>query len=516
MTRLIDRLLDTPTARLEALVKAHDDAAKGYAPFRKYWNGDHDVRLTARLQQFLQLSGFHNENGGFRDNLCPIVIESLADRLRIASFTVPGEEPSPPSAGDPVPGDPDSGKVGPIAQFAQDVWQRNRGDKLQMDVHEAAIALGDAYVLTEWDPVEERVRISFEDPSMVRVFYDPEHTDRVLFASKRWTVASALVPVGGELPTDASVRLNVYYPDRIERWIRSGIIGGGIFRKFYDEDAPGEWPLWWTETGEEGGAPLGIAISHFANNARGEQMGRSEIADVIPLQDALNKAVVDAIRVMDSMGWPQRYGTGIREAPTDDLLASPGSFWWSNETDAKFGQMEDAGAEGIIALWNKFEESVSAVTRTPQHLFRVTNGVPSGEALKTAENGLVSKAVKRSIVFGDDWEDVMELGFRIARANNAVSGDLPPSGFLVEWENPETRGDELQHIQAINAKEGISRRQRWREYGYTDEQIERMEAELAEEPDVLEQSLSAFDAGGGAGAEMRGRPGAARNMGPAR
>ena len=506
VARFIDRLLDTPSARLEALVKSHDEARAHYEPYRKYWNGDHEVRLTARLKQFLQLSGFHAENGGFRDNLCPIVIESLSDRLRIASFSVPGEESPPPVESAPVPGDANEGKVGPIAQFAQDAWQRNRGERLQMDVHEAAVALGDAYVLTEWDPIEERVRFSFEDPAMVRVVYDPENASKVLLASKRWTVSSVIVPVTGELPTDASVRLNVYYPDRIERWIRNGLIGGGIWRKFFGDDAPDQWPIWWTDTGEEGGEPLGIAVTHFPNQARGGNFGRSEIADVIPLQDALNKAVVDAVRVMDAMGWPQRYGTGISEAPTDDLIAIPGSFWWTKEENAKFGQMEDAGAEGIINVWNKFEESVSAVTRTPQHLFRVTNGVPSGEALKTAENGLVSKAIKRSIVFGDAWEDVMELAFRIARANGAIAGELPDSGFLVEWENPETRGDELQHIQAINAKEGISRRQRWREYGYTDEQIERMESELANEPNVLEDALAAFDAGGGASAEMRGRP----------
>jgi hypothetical protein len=403
-----------------------------------------------------------------------------------------------------VTGDPQDGKVGPVAQFAAATWAFNRGDKLSMQVHEHAVGLGDAFVIVEWDPLLERVRMHFNAPELVRVWYDAEDPEKVTMASKQWVVGNS--PLATVDDRNQSVRLNVYYEDRVERYIRNGTIGGGNWRRFTDDAHP-EWPIWWTETGEAGGAPLGVPVVHFANSARAGQWGRSEIADVIPLQDALNKAVVDAVRVMDAMGWPQRYATGIADAPSDDLLASPGSFWYSSSSDASFGQLDEAGADGILALWNKFEESVASVTRTPQHLFRVTGGdMPSGEALKTAENGLVSKAIKRAIVFGDAWEDVMTIAHRIARANGQDVGELPDSGFAVEWENPETRGDELQHIQAINAKQGISRRQRWREYGYTDEQIERMEAELADEPNVLEEALAAFDAGAGASEELRGRP----------
>ena len=487
-----DTLLGTAKEELEAIVAAHDTATQQYKEYREYWEGKHAVRLTARMKQFLANNGFHGDTAGFRNNLCPLVIETLSDRLRIAGFTVPGEDV--PVAASVVPGDPEAAKIGPVAQFAAETWARNRGDRLQVRVHENAIALGDAFVMVEWDDREQRVRLAYNDPNLVRVWYDPEDSDRIIMASKRWVVSEQ---PAGAMVVDArqSVRLNVYKPDRIERYIRNGLIGGGVWRHFTDAANP-EWPIDWTDNGE----PLGIPVVHFANNDRGAQYGRSEIADVVPLQDALNKAVVDVVRVMDAQGWPQRYALGVSEAPSDDLVSVPGAMFWSASKEATMGTLDAATPMGLIELWNKFEESVAAITRTPQHAFRVTNGLPSGEALKTAESGLVAKAEKRGIVFGDAWEDVMTIALRLGQANGKISAELPDSGFAVEWESFETRDDELQRIQAINSKEGISERQRWREYGYTDEQIERMEKEKEQEREVEAEVVAtslggAFDRG---------------------
>jgi hypothetical protein len=488
-----DTLLGTAREELEAIVAAHDTATQQYKEYREYWEGKHAVRLTARMKQFLANNGFHGDTAGFRNNLCPLVIETLSDRLKIAGFTVPGEDV--PVAASVVPGDPEAAKIGPVAQFAAETWAQNRGARLQMRVHTNSIGVGDAFVMVEWDAVRGRVRFTYNDPTLVRVWFDPEDSDEIVMASKRWVVSEQ---PAGSMVVDAkqSVRLNVYKPDRIERYIRNGLIGGGAWRHFTDAANP-EWPIDWTDAN---GEPLGIPVVLFANNDHGGQYGRSEIADVIPLQDALNKTVVDAVRIMDAQGWPQRYALGVAEAPSDDLVAVPGAMFWSKSENATMGTLDSASPTGIIELWNKFEESVAAITRTPQHAFRVTNGLPSGEALKTAESGLVAKAEKRATGFGDAWEDVMTIAVRLARANGVLAAELPASGFAVEWESFETRSDELQRIQAINSKEGISERQRWREYGYTDEQIERMEEEKEQEreieAEVVATSLGgAFDRG---------------------
>lgn len=482
LARIADSLLGTTRDQLEAIVAAHDSATQEYQEYRDYWDGKHAVRLTARMKQFLQNNGFKADAGGFRANLCPLVIETLSDRLRIAGFTVPGE--TIPADANVVEGDPDAGKVGPVAQFAAETWARNRGDRLQVRVHENAVGLGDAFVIVEWDEPERRVKLAYNDPSLVRISYDPEDADRMLLASKRWTVSD-----DGQ---NESVRLNVYHPDRIERYIRNGTIGGGSWRQFRDDVHP-EWPIDWTDSE---GLPLGIPVIHFPNNDRGGAYGRSEIADVVPLQDALNKAVVDVVRVMDAQGWPQRYALGIDDAPSDDLVAVPGALFWSKSEHASMGTLDAAEPGGLIETMNKLEEMSAAYTRTPQHLFRVTGGVPSGEALKTAEGGLVAKAGKRAIVFGDAWEDVMSLALRLATANDALSAVLPDSGFAVEWESFETRESELLRVQAINQKQGLSEHQRLREYGYTDEQIARMDNERKDEPNPLDEALGgAFDRG---------------------
>jgi hypothetical protein len=88
VSRLLDTITNDAGRQLEAIVNAHAAAATAYKAARDYWDGKHDVRLTARLRQFLAFSGFHANSfeagGGFRDNLCPIVIESRAHPRRDA------------------------------------------------------------------------------------------------------------------------------------------------------------------------------------------------------------------------------------------------------------------------------------------------------------------------------------------------------------------------------------------------------------------------------------------------
>ena len=53
-----------------------------YAAFRKYYEGEHETQLTSRMRAFLELQAGQD----FSLNACPIVVDSLAEKLKVAAF----------------------------------------------------------------------------------------------------------------------------------------------------------------------------------------------------------------------------------------------------------------------------------------------------------------------------------------------------------------------------------------------------------------------------------------------
>ncbi len=468
-------------ALLNDLAAQVDAAALEYKKLREYWDGKHPVKLTERLRQFLTLNGITATE--FSDNFMGVVISAATDRLDVSAFTVPGET---------APDDAEN-ELGPVAQFANETWAINRVDAMQKDVYGTALALGDAYVIGEWDTTVGGIVLNFNPPEFVRIFYDDANYLKPILAVKKWVTTSLDVTRQAK----QALRINLYYENRIEKYISAGTTGGA-WRRFFgtpDDEVANRWPVPWVDASND---PLGIPVAHFRNNPRGSSYGRSDLLDVIPLQDSINKGLVDGLRVMDAQGWPQRWVTGLEDTPVGDIASNPGTLLHAGSENAKFGEFEAASPAGVIAWLEHLAANVATLSKTPQHLFKIAGGMPSGEALKTAEAPLVRKVLDRQTVFGNAWEDVMGLAARIANANG-VSLTLPDTGFTTEWVDAETRPSELERVQAINEKQGISNRQRLREYGYDEEAIVRILNELEQEPNDIADALArAFDRGDGA------------------
>ena len=162
----------------------------------------------------------------------------------------------------------------------------------------------------------------------------------------------------------------------------------------------------------------------------------------------------------------------------------PGSVaeFHSEYDGGQVGQWQAATVEGPLKAIESLVQHIAGTTRTPQHLFQIMGGVPSGEALKTAESGLVNKAQQRMVNFGNSWEDCLMMALRVQAAfgTAAVTGD----DLMLEttWDDPETRNEQA-HMEALKAKAelGVTKHQLWRELGYTQEQIEQMDEEVTDE-----------------------------------
>lgn len=444
-----------------------------YHVFENYYEGEQNARLTDRARRFLEQSGFC-----FAENFCEPVIDVMADRLHVVGFQNTSL---------------DEGSTDDISTLLGEWWERSRLDATQGVVHTETLKKGDGFLIVDFDAEADRPRWSWNRPDQIKPAYSDEHPDRLERASKRWdttqrhpTLNAAGKPI---------VRLNVYYPDRVEKFFRlHSNDGAGGWQRWTDVDftldgrevAAQTWPTLWVDPLT--GLPLGIPVFHFRNKSLGRSMGRSELRGVLPFQDELNKQVVDLNIVLDNHGFPQQWATGV----TGDnvvLKRVIGDVWQTSAAEARFGQFEIGDPSGVLAAIEGTLSRMARRSRTPLHL--LTGGTPpSGESLKTSESGLVAKVKDRQTPFGNAWEDAMLFGLRLAVAFATDKPTVPDDVVLqTQWSDPEPR-NEKDHLDAMAVKHdlGVSKATILVELGY--DPVEEAAKRAAE----AEEGAAAMDA----------------------
>ena len=117
-------------------------------------------------------------------------------------------------------------------------------------------------------------------------------------------------------------------------------------------------------------------------------------------------------------------------------------------------------------------QHLASQTRTPPHYFYLRGQMPSGESIKSAETGLVSKAKDRMVHFGEAWEEALRLVFKAA-------GDPRADTVWAEtiWGDPESRTESEMVDAALKRKAmGVPQQQLWEDIGYSPTQVSRFEA----------------------------------------
>jgi hypothetical protein len=435
-----------------------DDRRADYELARRYYGGDHDTSLTDRLKKFLP------PRLAFRDNFMNVVVDSLAERLSVIGFEIENDA---------------------VAEWAWELWNRNRMDYVQNVIHAETIMLGDSYLLCDWDEENERPRWTHQIAEMIMPHYN--ETSRIIdWASKKWIQR----PHIGDEP---ETRLNLYYDDRVEKYVAKG----GVWSK-YQDDADETWPVPWLNGS---GEPLGVPLIHFRNRPMGGDFGQSEIINVIPMQDLLNKTLIDLTMILDTLAFPQRYTLNVNHGASRlDILPGSVTEFHSEYDGGSVGQWNAASVDGPLKTIESLVQHIAGTTRTPQHLFQIMGGAPSGEALKTAESGLVNKARQRMVNFGNSWEDALMMAMRIQAAFGQSQPEINEGSISTTWDDPETR-NEIIHLQSLVVKKelGVSKTQILREMGYNQEQINNMEedaqAERVAETNIGAEILRNFQAG---------------------
>lgn len=459
---------DVRASFLTWLANAEADREEGYRVAREYYDGDHDTQLTDRMRTFLQVK----RSADFRSNYCPIVVDALAERLTVTGFEVEGQD-----------------------EILWDWWNAARMDGVQGVLHTAAVRDGDAYLMVEWDEENGRPAFYFEPAydggEGVKVIYD-DATNQPALASKRWRVRN------GE-GAGYVRRMNVYYPDRVEKYVSNDREFEGAWQPYQEDGQP--WPVPWTDGS---GRPLGVPVIHFKNLDQGYNYGQSELKNVIPLQDALNKTMIDLLAAADTTAF--RVYWMIGDDPSGVSVA-PGTWVYttrpsSGEDSAAMGYFPGEDLGNLIALKDSMAIEIARVSRTPVSYFQVSGQRPAEGTLKQEESGLVGKAKNRQVSFGNAWEDAFGLARRLWNA----FGPGPELDESVQistvWRDAETRNDEaLLNTLKIKSELGVPKEQLWSEMGYDASDIERMQemsaADREKEANLGTMLMDAFEREGG-------------------
>ncbi len=428
------------------------------ARFNSYYEGRHPLAFAS--EKFRQAFG-----GLFvasAANWCPLVIASVLERLHVDGFRA-------------------RSGAGETDNRAWQIWQHNFLDADSQVAHTDALIYGRAYTVV--GPGDEG------DPPIITVESPLNIIHRVSGANRRRRTAALRVFLDDERVPCATL----YTPELVWRWQRTGRSG-----QPEGDDTPLTHATWeprvvdgrdWPEVNELGVVPVVPLLAR----PRMDPYGSSELHEVIPVQDMVNKTVADLLVASEYVAMPQRWAVGL-EIENDPTTGQPREpfksgtrLWQAEDGDTTFGEFSGADLSGYAATLTAFKQDIATMSRTPPHYFYLSGQFPSGESIKSAEAGLVAKAHERMLSFGEAWEETIRLALALDSGNLAALAERDTETI---WRDPEYR-TEGEHVDAVlkRASLGVPQEQLWEDLGYSPQQIARFRA-LADAGDTAGQLLA--------------------------
>ncbi|QFG25454.1 phage portal protein [Actinomadura sp. WMMB 499] len=436
--------------------RLHVQAAQG-RKYVEYYDSENTV-LSYAQQKFREIFG--DMFRGYRDNFAPLIVDSISERLTVKGFRMGDEEEA----------DKD----------ALQIWQKNFLDADSNAAMIDAMVQGSAYLIV-WGDDEDEPVITPESANEVVVQYAPG-SRRLLEAGYR------------EFQDDwGEIHSTLWLPD-------------GVYTSVKGSND-------WSEP-ESVRNPLGVVpIVPLLNRKRLKQKPFSELAAILPVQDAINKVSADAIVASEFAAFPQRIITGLEPFEDSDeerqamLKAYVDRILTFDGENVGTDQFAAADLGNYVKLIDMLVQHMASQSRVPFHYFLLNGGqAPSGESITAAEAGLVAKARERMLHFGESWEQAMRLSFKVMDDPRAEAWDAE-----VIWADPEHR-QKATLVDALGKEKElleVPKRQLWEEAGYSPQQINRFaemredelkqEAEWREKYGPKEEDLGAEGNGAGAG-----------------
>lgn len=427
------------------------------AQARQYVDGDHDAKLTKeRLEQLNLPMG---TKSAFTANYCDTVIQTMVDRIRLEKMQADNNA---------------------AAAWAEAVLLDNDIEALQLDLHEACVRDGDAYLMVM--PVNGNPILTFEPAwdgtSGMLIYYTRKGgIKKIDVAIKVWSEREVL-------------RANAYWDDRIEKY--SNAAGKGLILM--------EDPTPWLD---RDGLPLGVPVVHFPNRARAEEdFGLSELENVIPLQDALNRTIHSMVISSEYTAYKQFYTIGL---PAPDKTAPGRWHQWTvknqqgtdqlgidNSRFVEVGTLGEGTMAPFIDQCKFLIQQIGFVTRTPSPEMMAGDN-SSGESLKQREIGLLGKVKRFETKVSSAWRRVMDLAWKVQAT--FTTEEQPPTyqRFTPQWAAAELRNDGDLIANAKAVRDDVPRIEYLRMiasvWGWDEDKIKRLDDQVQRESDQRAMTL---------------------------
>lgn len=433
------------TTDLQRAFEALSGKQAVYDALWKYYDGDHPlVYSTQRLRKI-----FRRLDASFVENWCAVVVDGALERIQLERLTVANDAKA-------------SGRLGAL-------WKSTQLDLDADDAHLAALVTGEAFVIA-WtvrageDDGPGEIQAYYNDPRLCHVQYNAENPRVADWAAKWWKD-----DVG-------RYRLTLYYADRLEYYVtKAGVSKVENYKAFAPAD-PDQAPN-----------PFGvIPVFHFQRERR---KIASELANVVPLQAAVNKLLADMMVSAEFGAFKQRYIISNAEVAT--LKNAPGEIWDVPAGDGS-GQATSVGELSATELANfsgaitNLVGAISAISRTPHHyFFHDSGGVPSGEALIALEAPLNKKCGRYIRRFGNTWQ-------RVAAFLLLLDGKkVDPETITPVFEDPATVQPRTRaEVREIRVRAGEPLTTVLRDQGMSDAYIEQMRDDRQIEQADAQNSLA--------------------------
>jgi hypothetical protein len=431
---------------------AFEDRVATYKLAKDYYHGVHNLSFaTPKFNK-----AFGSLFATFAYNRCAPVVDAIANSLHVTGWNV-----YPVDLGNAVinesPGaDAAAQATGPdLGGQAMNLWRLAGMDKREGELYTESVMTGDAYAVVWYDsppPLGTGLPMVWpQRAEQMRVRWDDD--GRINLAAKSWKITAKGHPYEGR------IRLTFYTPLDIIRLVTTGksdelkknLTDYELVKEVNYLGQPVENPVLHTL-----GRP---PVVHYPNNApMTGDYGLSQLRDVIPLQDALNKAIADMLVAMEFNSYPQRFATGISPPEKDPETGKyivpwkqgPGEIWFSTEEGAKFGNFEAGQLDQFIHVAEAFDVDIARVSHIPIFWLLQSGTPPSGESNKTASAPFTSLLEDRQRSFGANHGETMGLMFRL------LTNSADPLLIEPDWESAEPRSQrEMIEMGEIAARAGL-------------------------------------------------------------
>lgn len=435
--------LDLAVATLKAKCVIYDNLFA-------YYDGNQPIVYSQdRLRDI-----FKSLNARFTQNWCAVVIDSVHERIQLQRITVADNEAATQQLDD-------------ILKSSQLILESD-------DTHLAALVTGESYVIVWPDEATGEPDAYYNDPRNVHLFYEAD-SPRIKRMAAKWWVGD-----------DGYRYLTLYYPDRLEYYrtrkqVRTlGATGTYGYNEVENGKAFDSYQA--NEDNEYGVVP----VFHFRRDHR---VIKSELANIIEPQDAVNKLLADMMIAAEFGAFPQRYI--ISQADPGKFKNAPNQIWDIPAGDGEgqavsVGQFDATELKNYLDAIDRWTYAIAVISRTPKHYFFGQGGDPSGEALIAMEAPLNKKAQKYIDRFIATWSEIGAFLLQLDGVtvdNNAV---------VPVFDKPETVQPYTQAlIRKTSVEAGVPLMWEMKQEGYTEQELDELEQARSDQQQQQQETLAA-------------------------